>query len=122
MRLWPKPPRQGPQSSPPRRPFPVSAIGGCSQTRTASPSASCKGNDMGNPMFHWELMVNDVDKAIDFYSKVFDWEIDRSSFPNYPLIKTGSNPGGGILKKPEMVPNPALNIYFHTEDIEDTLT
>ncbi|HLA81495.1 MAG TPA: VOC family protein [Thermoleophilia bacterium] len=77
---------------------------------------------MGNPMFHWELMVNDVDKAIDFYSKVFDWEIDRSSFPNYPLIKTGSNPGGGILKKPEMVPNPALNIYFHTEDIEDTLT
>lgn len=73
---------------------------------------------MGNPLFHWELMVNDVDKTIDFYSRVFDWEIDREHFPGYPLIKTGDNPGGGILKKPDSVPDCALNVYFHAEDIE----
>lgn len=76
---------------------------------------------MGNPIFHWELVVADVDKAMDFYSKVFDWEFDQEHFPNYPLIKTGDNPGGGMLKKPEQLRSPGLHIYFHTEDIESTL-
>lgn len=43
---------------------------------------------MFNQLLHWELMVSDVPKAA-FYSKVFDWEIDQQTFPNYPLIKTG---------------------------------
>jgi uncharacterized protein len=77
---------------------------------------------MGNPLFHWELMVEDVDRTIDFYSKVFDWEFDKEHFPNYPLIKTGMNPGGGVFPKPSSAPMPAVNIYFHTEDIEQTLT
>jgi uncharacterized protein len=77
---------------------------------------------MGNPVFHWELMVTDVDRTIDFYSKVFDWEFDREHFPDYPLIKTGSSPGGAIMKKPERVPSAALTTYFHVEDMESTLT
>ena len=76
---------------------------------------------MGNPLFHWELMVKDVDQAIDFYSKVFDWEFDKKNFPDYPLIKTGGNPGGGLLRKPEQVPVSSLNSYFHVEDIDATL-
>jgi predicted enzyme related to lactoylglutathione lyase len=73
-------------------------------------------------MFHWELMVNDVDKAMDFYSKVFDWEFDRGPVPHYPLIKTGDTPGGGILQKPKGVALCSLNTYFHTENIEATLS
>jgi len=42
---------------------------------------------MGNPLGHWELLVNDVAKAREFYSSVFDWEFDESSFPGYVLIK-----------------------------------
>lgn len=76
---------------------------------------------MGNPIFHWELMVKDVDKAIEFYTAVFDWQVDRDNFPDYPLVKTGSNPGGGMLKKPDQVASAALNTYFHVEDIESTL-
>jgi len=77
---------------------------------------------MPNPLFHWELMVSDVPKAIDFYSKVFDWEFDEKSFPAYPLIKTGDTPGGAVMAKPSHSPAPALNIYFHVQDIESTLT
>jgi uncharacterized protein len=76
---------------------------------------------MGNPLFHWELMVDDVDATIEFYSKVFDWEFDREHFPHYPLVKTGDTPGGGILKRPEGVPMSSLNLYFHVEDMESTL-
>lgn len=77
---------------------------------------------MANPLFHWELMVSDVAQTKEFYEKVFDWEVDDMSFPNYPLIKTGDTPGGAILAKPKAVAQPALNIYFHTDDIESTLT
>lgn len=77
---------------------------------------------MANPLFHWELMVGDVPKAIDFYTKVFDWEVDQDSFPNYPLIKTGDTPGGAFMAKPASAPVCALNTYFHVQDIESTLT
>ncbi len=77
---------------------------------------------MANPLFHWELMVGDVPKAIEFYSAVFDWEFDQKSIPHYPLIKTGDTPGGAMMAKPSHVAAPALNVYFHVQDIESTLT
>ena len=76
---------------------------------------------MGNPLGHWELLVNDVAKAKEFYSAVFEWEFDESSFPGYVLIKTGSDPGGGMFVKPETAPVYALNTYFLTDDIEATI-
>ncbi len=77
---------------------------------------------MANPLFHWELMVGDVDQAKAFYAKVFDWEVDDQNFPTYPLIKTGDTPGGAFMAKPSGVAQPAFNVYFHTDDIESTLT
>lgn len=78
---------------------------------------------MGNPLFHWEIMVDDSEAAIEFYSRVFDWEFDVEHFPRYPLIKTGDNPGGAIFPKPKSAPNAKsqVNVYFHVDDIEDTL-
>lgn len=74
---------------------------------------------MGNPISHWELMVNDVCQAMSYYSNVFDWQFDTSG--DYTLIKTGLEPGGGMLTKPEGAPGPALNIYFQVDDVEITL-
>jgi predicted enzyme related to lactoylglutathione lyase len=76
---------------------------------------------MGNPIVHWELMVGDMQKAKAFYTKVFDWTIDDSGMPGYGMISTGSDPGGGMMAKPEMAPAPSLNTYFAVEDIEATL-
>jgi hypothetical protein len=76
---------------------------------------------MGNPVVHWELMVNDQQKAIAFYSAVFDWEIDQTSMPGYPMVLTGAEPPGGMMLKPVQVPTCALNTYFGVDDIEATL-
>ena len=76
---------------------------------------------MGNPISHWELMVNDVAKSITFYSIVFDWEFDVDSHPDYPLISTGKEPGGGVFAKPAQAPMCSLNTYFDVEDVDATL-
>lgn len=41
--------------------------------------------------------------------------------PGYMLIKTGSEPGGGLMKRPNEVPNASLNVYFLVDDIPATL-
>lgn len=76
---------------------------------------------MGNPMVHFDLMVNDLEKAKAFYSAVFEWTIDEATMPGYPMIDTGSEPGGGMMARPEQVPACALNTYFGVDDIEATL-
>jgi len=47
---------------------------------------------MANPICHWDLMVNDLAKAKQFYGRVFDWRFDEGAFPGYLTIDTG----GGI--------------------------
>jgi len=76
---------------------------------------------VGNPIVHWELMVSDTAKAKAFYSSVFDWEWDEATFPGYQGIRTGTEPPGGMMARPEMVPMSALNTYFGVDDIEATL-
>ncbi|HLA81496.1 MAG TPA: VOC family protein [Thermoleophilia bacterium] len=76
---------------------------------------------MGNPIGHWEILVSDLAKGKEFYSTVFDWEFDESSFPGYDLIKTGMDPGGGMLVKPEEAPEYGINTYFQVDDIDATL-
>lgn len=75
---------------------------------------------MGNPICHWELMVNDVAKARAFYGRVFDWTFDASR-PDYTMIDTGTPPGGGMMPRPPTAPTTALNTYFAVTDIDATL-
>jgi len=58
---------------------------------------------MANPFVHVELNTTDVGKAKDFYSKLFDWELeDMAMGPSdtYTIIKVGDGTGGGLLKNP----------------------
>ena len=59
---------------------------------------------MANPFVHVELNTTDVDKAKEFYSHLFDWELeDMAMGPSgtYTIIKVGDGTGGGLLKNPE---------------------
>jgi hypothetical protein len=76
---------------------------------------------MGNQIVHWELLVTDLQSAKIFYSKVFDWEFDESSYPGYTLVDTGAQPGGGMMAKPDEVPGCALNTYFLVDDVDATM-
>lgn len=76
---------------------------------------------MPNPICHWELMVNDVEKAKAFYRRVFDWTIEGGPAAGYDFIRTGTEPGGGMMAKPAAAPMAALNVYFLVEDVDRTL-
>jgi len=57
-----------------------------------------------NGLTHFEIPVNDIDKAKEFYSNLFDWEFNFIEEMNYLMFTTesedgNSRVGGGILKK-----------------------
>lgn len=76
---------------------------------------------MSSPLCHFEFMTDDPAKAKAFYGRVFGWEFDDNAMPGYTLIRTGQDPGGGMMMRPEGAPNPALHAYFMVDDIEATL-
>ena len=76
---------------------------------------------MANPLCHFELMTSDPKKCQDFYGAVFDWQFDEKTMPGYTLINTGTEPAGGIMKKPEKLPGVCINTYFNVGDIDTVL-
>jgi len=62
---------------------------------------------VGNPFVHVELNTPDPKKAKEFYSKLFQWQLDdveNIEVPGgvYTTIKVGEGTGGGMMKQ---VPN-----------------
>jgi len=54
---------------------------------------------MGNPFVHIELLTTDVEKAKDFYSKLFNWKMEEAP-DKYTMIDVGQGTGGGIMRNP----------------------
>lgn len=75
---------------------------------------------MANPLIHWELLVSDVARAKAFYGKLFGWSFEPMG-PEYTLIGTGKEPGGGLMQRPPGAPTAALNSYFQVDDIKRSL-
>lgn len=69
-------------------------------------------------VIHFDIYANDPDRAIKFYSSVFDWKFDKWVDPAYPTeywqIVTGDEtlPGinGGMTKRGD-VPRNSLTIF-----------
>src|SRR5215217_215599 len=61
-----------------------------------------RGDTMANPFVHVELNTTDVNKAKDFYGKLFDWQLEDMPMPDmtYTMVKVGTGTGGGIMKHP----------------------
>jgi uncharacterized protein len=93
---------------------------------------------MKNPMVHFEIPVDDVNRAKDFYTKSFDWKIEKFDMPTsgstggdpYYMVYTSEvddkqmakNPGainGGMMKRKQ--PGQLFMNYISTESIDDTL-
>lgn len=80
-----------------------------------------------NPVVYFEIPVIDIERAIQFYSAVFNFEFERDTIHDnemafFPL--TEDNKGiSGALAKGEIY-KPTINgtlIYFNTENIAETL-
>ena len=55
---------------------------------------------MPNPFCHVELNTTDVNRAKDFYSKLFDWKLEDLPEGSYTMIRVGEGTGGGLMKNP----------------------
>ncbi len=75
---------------------------------------------MGRPVVHWEFWSQDPQKVSDFYTEVFEWNINHIPEMDYRLVETGGDGGinGGIMK-PKEGPWPGnLAFYIDVDDLE----
>ncbi len=47
-------------------------------------------------VIHFEICVDDLEEAVNFYSQVFDWKIERDDGSDYWFITTGNETDPGI--------------------------
>jgi predicted enzyme related to lactoylglutathione lyase len=74
---------------------------------------------MANPFVHVELNTTDLPKAKEFYSKLFNWNLEDVPMPHgtYTLIKPGNGTGGGMMTHP-MPGAPSMWLaYVQVDDI-----
>ncbi len=93
---------------------------------------------MKNPMVHFEIPADDLDRASDFYTKTFDWKIKKVDMPSegstegqpYYMVYTTEidennmtkTPGainGGMMKRQN--PGQVFTNYISTNSIDESL-
>jgi predicted enzyme related to lactoylglutathione lyase len=67
-------------------------------------NAHSRGEIMANPFVHVELNTPDPKKAKEFYSRLFQWQLEDMQNPEVPdgtytIIKVGEGTGGGLMKQ-----------------------
>jgi predicted enzyme related to lactoylglutathione lyase len=66
---------------------------------------------------HIELITQNLDKAKDFYQKLFGWKVrDLPDMP-YSLFNEHSSPTGGMMKSPQAGSESLWIPYIVTDDI-----
>ncbi len=76
---------------------------------------------MPNPVVHFEVLGNDAEALVRFYSETFQWDL-QSVMPTYAMAKPGGEGGidGGIGSAPEGSPGH-VTFYIQVEDIPAAL-
>ncbi len=76
---------------------------------------------MAGKLVHFELPVQDVDRAKRFWSGVCGWEFGDSAMPGfeYYMVRTGEDQGGAIM--PTETPATSPIVYFDTDDIDASI-
>jgi len=68
---------------------------------------------------HFEIPADDVNRARDFYAKLFGWTFEESKSMEYLLITTsGQNPvSGGMMKR--QMPGQVMTNYVDVPSVDD---
>ncbi|GAB2613599.1 hypothetical protein GCM10027035_07640 [Emticicia sediminis] len=80
-----------------------------------------------NPVVYFEIPVNDIDRAIKFYTAVFNFEfdkeiIDKNEMALFPFSDENLGISGSLAKGEIYKPTEdGVVIYFKTENIDETL-
>lgn len=82
---------------------------------------------MHNPVYHFEIPVTDMDRAIEFYEAVLGYELTRQVIDGYEMAffpRADGKPGasGALAKGDVYVPSKTgAIIYFDVPDIDPAL-
>jgi len=82
---------------------------------------------MSNPVFHFEIPVTDMDRAVSFYEAVFGFTLRREKVDGYDMAFFPRNDGapgasGALAKGDVYVPSrTGPIIYFDVPDIDPVL-
>jgi len=83
-------------------------------------AANSSSNAPWNGRFVWhDLMTKDAKKAADFYSALFDWQIQEMDMQGstYRMIMAGPGPIGGIVEE-QNIPMAHWMPYLATPDVD----
>jgi predicted enzyme related to lactoylglutathione lyase len=83
---------------------------------------------MGHPVVHFEIIGSDGEKLRDYYSALFDWNIDADNEMGYGVINGDDNKaesetpsiGGGVAGGPEGYEGH-VTFYVEVPDVEAAL-
>ena len=70
---------------------------------------------MANPVCHFEIGCRDLERSSEFYSKLFDWQINRQESSGW--IRTGESIGGHLKQIGDDQQN-YLTVYFAVDDVQ----
>jgi predicted enzyme related to lactoylglutathione lyase len=79
-----------------------------------------QGGIVGNPFVHLELNTTDLNKAKDFYGKLFSWKLEdmpMGAGGTYTMINVGEGTGGGMMKHPMPGAPSAWLAYVMVDDV-----
>ena len=87
-----------------------------------------KGDSMGQPVVHFEIIGNDPQKLQSYYSDLFGWQIDADNPMNYGIVQREGNTnaegvgiGGGVGGPgPDGYPGH-VTFYVEVPDVEAAL-
>ena len=82
---------------------------------------------MTNPVYHFEIPVTDMERAVGFYQRVFGFEFDRQTVDGYEMAffpRAEERPGasGALAKGDAYTPSHSgCILYFDVADIDAVL-
>ena len=74
---------------------------------------------MPNPVVHFEIQVKDAEAAQEFYSRLFDWDIQADNPMQYGVVDTQAGGiNGGVTTDPAA---PRVVFYVEVDDLQGYL-
>ena len=80
-----------------------------------------------NPVCYFEVPVDDLDRAVEFYQRVFSYSLERTNIDGnemalFPFSRESGGITGALAMGPSYQPGKSgARIYFSTDDIEGVL-
>jgi predicted enzyme related to lactoylglutathione lyase len=76
---------------------------------------------MAQPVVHFEVLGKDGKKSQEFYSKLFDWNVDASNPMQYGMVAAGDGGIGGGIAAAQPGGSPMVTFYVNVSDLAAAL-